>query len=49
MLSDRNRELWRVNKFIWLCLGFTGLWLAARWNEFAPAPRRPFPTPVLPN
>ncbi|MBV9849472.1 MAG: sensor histidine kinase [Armatimonadetes bacterium] len=36
MLTPKQREMWRVNKYIWLSLAFVFVWLWARHEQFDP-------------
>jgi signal transduction histidine kinase len=34
MLTPKQREMWRVNKYIWASLGFVLVWLLAQWSHY---------------
>lgn len=36
MLTPKQREMWRVNKYIWLSIAFAFAWLWVRHGEFSP-------------
>ena len=40
MLTAKQREMWRVNKYIWASLAFIFAWLWARHDQFEPGARR---------